>query len=254
LGSDKKLKTNIKEFNSAMDIINKLKPRQYEFRHDGTYEKMNLPTGNHYGLIAQDVETVLPQIVKETEFNAGRSVVEQLNVAISDDNAAKKLAPAKPTELAKPNPAKKDEIINFKAVNYIELIPIMIKAMQETNAANQEKDRQIADLQNQINELKSMILSGNNSSSITSSSGYLKQNIPNPAANATVISYYLPENITHAQIKVTDMKGSVLKVYSAAAGAGQVNIRSGELVAGVYNYTLYANDKKLDTKQMVIMK
>jgi len=254
LGSDKKLKTNIKEFNSAMEIINKLKPREYEFRHDGTYEKMNLPTGNHYGLIAQDVETVLPQIVKETEFNAGRSVVEQPNVAISAENAAKKLAPAKPTELAKPTPATKDEIVNFKAVNYIELIPIMIKAMQETNAANQEKDRQIADLQNQINELKSMILSGNNNSLITPLSGYLKQNVPNPASNTTVINYYLPDNIMHTQIKVTDMKGSVLKVYSAPGGAGQVNIRNGELPAGVYNYTLYANNKKLDTKQMVIMK
>lgn len=40
----------------------------------------------------------------------------------------------------------------------------------------------------------------------------------------------------------------------AAKGAGQLNIRSGELAAGTYNYTLYVNDKKIDSKQMVITK
>jgi hypothetical protein len=51
-----------------MDIINKLKPREYEFRHDGNYDLMNLPDGSHYGLIAQDLEQVLPNLVKDTKF------------------------------------------------------------------------------------------------------------------------------------------------------------------------------------------
>src|SRR6266542_1573706 len=33
--SDQKLKQNIRDFTSAMDVINKLKPKQYEFRQDG---------------------------------------------------------------------------------------------------------------------------------------------------------------------------------------------------------------------------
>lgn len=67
-GSDKALKKNIAEFNSAIDIINKLKPLQYEYRNDGNYAQMNLPEGSHYGLIAQDVEQVLPNLVKAAEF------------------------------------------------------------------------------------------------------------------------------------------------------------------------------------------
>jgi len=68
VGSDQNLKQNIHDFTSAMDIINKLKPKQYEFRQDGNYTLMNLPNGEHCGLIAQDVEKVLPNLVKDTKF------------------------------------------------------------------------------------------------------------------------------------------------------------------------------------------
>ena len=104
-GSDH-LKQNINDFSSAMEIINQLHPKYYEYRHDSHYQLMNLPKGEHYGLIAQDVEKILPGLVKDTKFE---------------------------TRYAKPNTtdAKKSETIYFKALNYTELIPIMIKAMQE---------------------------------------------------------------------------------------------------------------------------
>jgi len=67
-------------------------------------------------------------------------------------------------------------------------------------------------------------------------------------------SYYTSDNSIKAQILVTNMKGSVLKAFNLAKGAGQVNIKSGELAAGTYNYTLYVNDSKIETKQMIIAK
>src|SRR4030095_4777373 len=66
--SDQKLKQNIRDFTSAMDMINKLKPKQYEFRQDGIYKLMNLPQGSHFGLIAQDVEKILPDLINDTKF------------------------------------------------------------------------------------------------------------------------------------------------------------------------------------------
>ncbi|MEJ7676440.1 MAG: tail fiber domain-containing protein [Segetibacter sp.] len=48
-----------------MSIIKQLKPRNYEFINDQKYASLNLPKGNHYGLIAQDLEEVLPALVKE---------------------------------------------------------------------------------------------------------------------------------------------------------------------------------------------
>lgn len=51
---------------NALSTINKLKPKKYEFRNDGKYAALHLPKGNHFGLQAQDVEEVLPELVRET--------------------------------------------------------------------------------------------------------------------------------------------------------------------------------------------
>ncbi len=60
--SDQKLKQNIQDFTSAMDIINQLHPKKYDYRQDGNYKLMKLPQGTHYGLIAQDVEKYYPTL------------------------------------------------------------------------------------------------------------------------------------------------------------------------------------------------
>jgi hypothetical protein len=140
-GSDEKLKQNINDFSGAMEIINQLHPKYYEYRHDGDYKLMNLPGGNHYGLIAQDVEKLLPDLVKDTKFETKNAKVN-----------------------ATPEDIKNSATIKFKALNYTELIPIIIKGMQEMSIENEklkaENDNQQKinhDLQKQINELKTMM-------------------------------------------------------------------------------------------------
>jgi len=139
-------------------------------------------------------------------------------------------------------------------LRYSEFVVPLVKAVQELSAKNDEKDKLISDLQSQINELRSLILKGRNETTVTSLAGYLKQNMPNPAGNNTLISYYVPDNATTAEIRITDAKGRTLKIYKAIAGQGYLNIKSSELPAGTYNYTLYVSDRKVDTKQMVITK
>ena len=241
--SDKNLKKNVQEFTDGMSIINKLKPKYYEFKDDAKYAFLNLPKGNHYGLMAQDVEQVLPNLVKESPHESVNSADAAINISSADGK------PASAAEIAEQKiKSTPKESISIKAVNYTELIPIIIKAMQELSAKNDE-------LQVQVNELKSIISKAGYAAALNASSGYIKQNIPNPANNSTIISYYLPDNITgKSQIMITDIKGSLLKVYNAAKGAGQINIKTGELPAGTYNYSLYVNDKRIDSKQMVIIK
>jgi hypothetical protein len=81
--------------------------------------------------------------------------------------------------------------------------------------------------------------------------GYLKQNNPNPLNGNTMIRYFAP-NHASAHILVTDMKGDLLKTYRVTNGEGQLIIRAGELPTGTYNYTLYVNNSKIDTRQMII--
>jgi hypothetical protein len=247
-GSDRKLKKNVEDVSTALDIIKQLHPKVYEFRQDGSYQYMHLPQGKHYGLIAQELEQVLPNLVKDTRFDTRVELQAEAKAKANGDPNIRTAVP-------------QGEVIDFKAVNYTELIPIIVKAMQEQQTQmqqlikeNDEKDMQISDLRNEVKELRSLIVKDGSIPSPVSSVGYIKQNTPNPFTNNSVIAYYVPRNAGPAQIKITDVKGSVIKTFIAAKGEGQINIRHSELSAGTYNYTLYVNNKIVDTKQMVIAK
>jgi len=54
--SDKKLKTNVKNIDYGLDTIMKLKPKQYDWKTDDRHD---------IGFIAQEVEQVIPEIVKD---------------------------------------------------------------------------------------------------------------------------------------------------------------------------------------------
>ena len=71
-------------------------------------------------------------------------------------------------------------------------------------------------------------------------------------AQSSVISYFIPENVSKAQIVLTDMNGRLIKTFIATKGEGQINIGNDVLPAATYNYTLFIDGKKIDTKQMII--
>jgi hypothetical protein len=85
--SDRRLKNNVTNITSGLDIIKKLRPVSYSWD-----EKLNRK-GTDFGLIAQEVEEILPNIIKETE-------------TLFDDNI-------------------------YKSVSYEKLIPFLIKSIQE---------------------------------------------------------------------------------------------------------------------------
>jgi hypothetical protein len=57
--SDKKLKTNVKDIEYGLDTIMKLNPKQYDWKKDNRKD---------IGFIAQEVEEVIPEIVKDNEW------------------------------------------------------------------------------------------------------------------------------------------------------------------------------------------
>src|SRR5690606_33383161 len=83
-----------------------LRPRLYEMRVDEYKGRMNLSQGEQMGFIAQELETVLPQLVT---------------------NGA---APAHLTREERKNNVRK-EPTRFKGVDYTGIIPVIVKAVQE---------------------------------------------------------------------------------------------------------------------------
>ena len=106
-----------------MDIIKKLKPRQFEFRRDGNYKVMNFPQGIQFGLIAQDVEKVLPDLVNDTKFETAMAEPRATETALQQTQESGK------TET-------KSEIIEFKVLNYTELIPVLITGVSRVLRPN----------------------------------------------------------------------------------------------------------------------
>jgi hypothetical protein len=234
--SDKNVKHNIQDFGNAMSIINKLKPKNYEFRTDAKFTSFNLPKGTHYGLIAQDVEQVLPNLVKESLQEIRRKGEELI---IPDSSSRKVL------------PAAKKETMNIKGVNYEELIPIIIKGMQEQDA----KIEELTQLVNKLQRVSSVSSTAKGNAAVSLSSASLDQNVPNPLTNATSIHYSLPVGSSRALLNITDNNGNAVKqIPLNGNGKGAVNIDASTLSAGTYYYSLIVNGKTIGTKTMVIVR
>jgi hypothetical protein len=253
LGSDLKLKKNIKEVDNALNIITQLQPKNFEYREDGSFKQMKLPNGKHYGFIAQDLEKVLPNLVKESQFDTKNSARLNSEQIASEQNT--KTGPRSSEKQIK------GEIVDFKAINYVELIPIIVKAMQEQNIKIDEQQKQNEDLKKQINELKTIVQSLANgvginaTNSVMLSGASLEQNTPNPFNQSTTIRYKLPAKFVSAQIVITDQTGKVVKQSSiSTAGKGMLNIQAGSLTAGIYNYSLMTDGHLIDTKKMILTK
>jgi hypothetical protein len=128
LPSDEKLKENIQPFNDGLEKIMKLDVMSYNFKTT-EFPELNLPTARQNGFTAQNLESVFPELIKV-------------------------------------NPAKgKEQPIEFKAVNYIGMIPVLTEAIQAQQKQLEAKDaridklqNQFNDLQNQFNDLKAQVL------------------------------------------------------------------------------------------------
>jgi hypothetical protein len=237
--SDRNLKQNTQEFSGAMGIINKLKPRNYEFKTDAKYAFLNLPKGMHYGLIAQDVEEVLPNLVTTADH-------EVLKTTKAPD-AVKPHLNDSPAPTAQQAVAKeKPETISLKAVNYTELIPILVKAMQEQQQENDELRARVVKLEDLVNKL-----TGNRG--LNTVTGNLGQATPNPARNSTRISYNLLSADSRAQLLLTDAAGKAVKAVSLN-GSGYVNLDVTGLSSGIYNYSLLVDGKIVESRKMEVVR
>ena len=229
--SDQKLKKNIVDFVDAVSIIKKLKPKSYEYLTEGKMAEMNLPTGTHYGLVAQDLEKVLPNLVKVTEQNPRHDSISKAGGTGSSASA-------------------KEE--TFKAVNYTELIPILVKGMQEQDEKLQKMEaleEKVQTLQAAVDKLTAML--SNNTTGFLSSTS-LDVPVPNPAKGNTNIRYSIPVGTASARLTVVNMLGQVMKEVKLTGGAGQVNLNVSGLAAGTYPCTLWVNGQQAISKQLVV--
>lgn len=243
--SDKKLKREIDTFSRALDKINQLDVKTYQFKNEEY--KLNLPRGEQIGLIAEDLRKVFPNLVTKDEHDVhGRdSTVFEYEI---------------------------------KSVNYKGLIPPMIQAIQEQdNKIEAQKETiekqqaKIEDLEREINRIKQELdmdenqLEGNQSPYDGDSkkeesdkqkqfpNSELGQNRPNPFKNETIIEYKVGEMDRSAYIGIMNAQGKMLKRLTIARpGEGQITFNPSGLKSGLYMYSLVIDGQVVETKQMML--
>lgn len=80
----------------------------------------------------------------------------------------------------------------------------------------------------------------------------LSQNVPNPFAEKTVISYNIPTTVAQAQIHFYNAEGKIINsVDIKERGNGELTVFANDLSSGIYTYTLVADGKIVATKKMM---
>ncbi len=237
--SDAQLKQNINPLRpeTALEAIMQLQPKTYEYR-TADFPHLGLAQGNQYGLLAQEVEQVLPALVKAERHPEIRNIRGEVTSPAYD----------------------------YKGLNYVGIIPVLIGAVKEQQHKIDSLEEVITDRLTQLEERLNGCCGESNKRdenetpttaahqlSVELSSMQvivLEQNVPNPFAEQTSISYFIPEGSGAAQLIFTDMLGRTIKTMELQNSYGIVTVFASNLSKGQYSYTLVIDGKNIETKRM----
>ena len=187
---------NVVEFNYKQREVEGLNGKENLYEEDSP-----VLTHRHYGLIAQELQEIYPDLVVE-----------------GDDG--------------------------YLAVNYVEIIPLLIQSIQELSAKLEAAEKST--------EHRGETTAFNATEAIETA---LFQNTPNPFTETTVIPCAVAEGVAQAVLYVYNLNGEQIAEYPIASrGNTEVTIVGNSLKAGMYLYSLIADGKVIDTKRMILTK
>ncbi len=134
--SDKRLKKNIRPLKSMTKGLIELPVYQYEYEK---IEGLNLPEGKQFGFLAQDVEAVYPELVRE-EVSPKFRMIKKIGEDGSPIVIKEKIGEER-----------------YKAVNYIGLIPVLTQTIQEQAAAMSKMEAELELLQAKLKAIEKQI-------------------------------------------------------------------------------------------------
>lgn len=234
--SDKRLKSNIKPLTNALAIISRLNAKIYDKDInpivDHSRQSKSNVIKNEPGFIAQEVERIIPEIVKTSKTGEKYKSIGMMGMIPYLVEAVKELKQEKDDEVAQKDAelAQKDqEITNLnQRLEKVEKALATLLDKAETEPIN----------------ASTILLEGNQKT-------YLKQNRPNPFKGRTVIEYLVPDQVNTAELRITAANGQLIKsVVLEGKGIGQTTIETHNLGMGTYFYSLILDGNIFETKQM----
>lgn len=230
--SDKQYKKDIETYTNAMDVINKLQPVKYFFKDDvyfpeagadGKPVKRNFDKEEQIGFIAQELEQVLPNMVR-TDKNGFKAVnYTQLFGVLTQGMK------------------EQDVKINSLETQNKELM----EKLDAVNAllSSQKPNSNIADAATTVDAAKIKM------------NGAISSVSPNPFSSSTTINYIIPENYKQANLSVVSESGiQSANVSIRESGKGFFVFAGETLKPGSYYCYLTVNGVIVDYQKIVLVK
>ena len=225
--SDGTLKNNVTPLTNSLALIKQL--NGINFKWDTlSFPWKNFETDNQIGYIAQDVNTIVPEVVFQDDSGYFHVDYQRLMPLVTE---GMKQLDEKNKMLDSINQNLEDRLLALE--NCINEANLCGGNERTSNNENNESEGKVIELEN----LNAIIL---------------VQNLPNPFAEKTSISYTIPKDVVEAQLLFYDMNGRIIKqVEINERGEGKLTVYGENLQNGVYTYSLIADGKLIATKKMV---
>ena len=143
------------------------------------------------------------------------------------------------------------EIENGNSVS-VDLSPVLSSLQAEINTQSE----MITDLVARIEAVEACACGGTLAAEgiqNKNSNFKLSQNKPNPFNGETKIDFKIPSDIQKAYIKIYDSNGKTLqKIAITQRGEGSITYDNDRFSSGLYYYSLFADNIKVDTKKMLL--
>ncbi|HHG83334.1 MAG TPA: tail fiber domain-containing protein, partial [Bacteroidetes bacterium] len=214
--SDARFKKNVETETDALDKVMQLRPTTYEFDRE-KYSYMHLNDGLNHGFIAQEMAKVFPEMVTDNVHPLKSNTIEldaEGEIIESKDQTGKKT-------------------IEYKGINYMMMIPVLTKAIQEQQAQLDAEKAINAELAAELEVIKAQIAALQNASDKGATGGLnmnnlesnvLFQNVPNPFDANTVISYHTVKSAHNIALHIYDLHGREIRLFeNLKPGKSEVN-------------------------------
>ena len=136
----------------------------------------------------------------------------------------------------------------YLAINYTEIIPLLIRSIQELNA-------KVEQYENGGVPIYKAQTRTSDATSIDAVVTTLYQNTPNPFTESTFIRCDVADDVVKADLYIYNMNGEQIAEYTVTErGETSIVIDGGSLNAGMYLYALITDGQVIDTKRMILTK
>ena len=246
--SDQTIKTNVQDLTGSLDKVLEMRGVTYEW-NGANHPNLQLDSVMHIGFIAQEINAIDPLLtfidedtLMHVEYD---KVVPILAEAIQELNGQVVSQDSIIEALTNENVAQQAQIedLNDRLTQLENCLSGILPFLCQMNNSSIQPTQQ--EVQEQLRTAINVNLSNKNAI-------VLNQNVPNPFAESTMITYSVPSSVQKAQIHFYDGTGKLINsVDITERGNGQLNVFANDLSSGVYTYSLVADGQVVSTKRMV---